>query len=563
MRIQRRSVLVALLLVPWSAAALPVATREGVVAAAHPLAAKAGARVLAEGGNAADALVATAFALSVVEPHSSGLGGGGFAMLYDARTGATRVLDFREVAPAKAGPELFLREGRYDPLLSRYGARAVAVPGAVAGYAELARAFGTRPLARLVEPAAQLAEKGFPLAAGHRRALGYGEALKVDPQAAAFFLLGRDPLGVRLRQPALARLLRAIGREGTKAFYGGPGAKAIVSKVAAFGGVLSLEDLAAYRVRATQPLEGSFRGHRVLTMPPPSAGGVTILHTLAALERLPTEQGRSTTDSAHALAEIWKRSYAARAAYLGDPNTHPVVLEYTRDLLAPTTIDALVRSIGPRATPAAEVGVLLDQSREGDDTTHLAAVDSTGNVALMTTTLNGPFGSGLWVSELGVLLNNEMDDFSPPEGGNLYGLVGGRFNRVGPGRIPLSTMAPTLVFRGEKPWIAVGAAGGSAIATTVAQVIVHVVDGGMNIQQALGAPRLHAQFQPDEVFVEPIGFATETLQALRSRGHTITVRGEQNASANGLTIDPDGLRRASADPRWEGSAAASDQVDAR
>lgn len=559
----RSLALAAGLLLAWSAAALPVTTRAGLVTAAHPLAAKAGARVLAAGGNAADALVATAFALSVVEPHSSGLGGGGFALLYDAKSGTARIVDFREVAPAASHPAMFDVDGTYDSRLSRFGGLSVAVPGAVAGYVEIARTYGSRPLAKLVEPAIQLANKGFPLGAGHRRALGWGAALEVDEAAAAQFLRGKEPLGARLRQPALAKLLKAIGRDGAKAFYAGRGARAVVATVRRGGGVLTEADLAAYRVRTVEPLEGSFRGHRVLTMPPPSAGGVTILHTLGALDRLPRTEGLSA-GSLHRLVEIWKRSYAARAAYLGDPHATPAVRDHTRDLLAPTTIDALVRSIGPRATPAAQVGVLLDDTtREGDDTSHLAAVDAAGNVAIMTTTINGPFGSGLWVPELGVLLNNEMDDFSPPSGGNLYGLVGGRFNRAAPGKIPLSTMAPTLVFDGTRPWLAVGAAGGSMIATTIAQVIVHVVDDGMDVQQALAAPRIHAQYLPEQVFLEPHGFPAETIEAVRARGHDVSVREEPFASCNALTIDADGLRRGAADPRWEGYAAASDQVDAR
>jgi gamma-glutamyltranspeptidase/glutathione hydrolase len=551
-----------IVLVAPAAWALPVTTHKGLVVAAHPLAARAGAQVLANGGNAADALVATAFALAVVEPQSCGIGGGGFALLYNARTHEVKAVDFREVAPAAASPAMFMRNGKYDPLLSRQGGKAVAVPGAVAGYASIAEHYGTKSLKALVDPAATLAEAATLYTEGHRRGLQMGaELLKSSPAAAAYFGLGQDVVGLRRRQPELAKLLRDIGAKGPHAFYTGRSAAAVVRAVAASGGILTTDDLAHYEVRSLVPLEGRFRGHRVVTMPPPSAGGVTVLATLEALDRKPADQMRyGTVERAQLLAELFNRAYAARAAMAGDPRAEPKAANYVTQILKPETIASWLASIGPNATPSAEIGKAIDQIKEGPETSHLCVVDAAGNVALMTTTINGAFGSGVFVPELGIVLNNEMDDFSPPEGGNLYGLVGGRYNAVAPGKTPLSTMAPTLVFDGDRPWIGVGAAGGSTIATTITQIILHVVDDNMDVQQALAAPRLHSQFQPDEIKVEQYGMDEETRKALVARGYKVGFWAPRS-NAQALTIGADGLRRSIGDPRGDGAAVAEDVLE--
>jgi gamma-glutamyltranspeptidase/glutathione hydrolase len=543
------------------ALALPVASRKGLVVSAHPLASRAGAEVLASGGNAADALVATAFALAVVEPHSSGLGGGGFALLYNAKTREVSVVDFRETAPAQASPKMFLKDGKYDPALSRQGGLSVALPGAVAGYAHIAAKHGTKSLKSLVDPAATLAEKGAIYTEGHRRALTFAsELLKQFPVTADYYGMNADVLGQRRVQPRIGKLLREIGASGPRAFYSGKNASAIVRAVAASGGVLTTDDLEHYEVRSLKPLEGSYRGHRVVTVPLPSAGGTTVLSALAAAERLTPEQFKfGTVDRDRYLIEIFNRIYAARAAYAGDPRVEPKAADFSK-LLDPKTIDAWMKSIGPSATPAAEIAKVADPSKEGDDTSHLGAVDAEGNVALMTTTINGPFGSGVMVPELGIVLNNEMDDFSPPSGGNLYGLVGGRYNGVAPFKTPVSTMCPTLVFEGDRPWFGVGAAGGSAIATAVTQLIIHMVDDGMDVQQALNAPRLHSQFQPEESKIEYYGIEEETRKALVARGYKIGFT-PPRSNAQALSIGSDGIRRGAGDPRGEGAAVAQEQVE--
>lgn len=544
------------------AQALPTATRRGMVVAAHPLAARAGAEILASGGNAADALSAAAFALGVVEPHSSGLGGGGFALLYSARTGKVTALDFRETAPAATTPAIFHREGRYDPALSRRGGRAVGVPGAVAGYAEIARTHGTQPLDRIVAPAARLAEEGFTLSLAHHRALGWAAGvLEEFPGTARHFLADRDVIGQTLRQPALGGLLREIGAKGAEAFYRGESAEAIVRAAREAGGILTLDDLADYEVRPLTPLEGSYRGHRVVTIPPPSAGGVTVLATLAVLESRPPEPGYRSPEQLHLLIESFKRTFAARAEFIGDPRHEPEVVAHTKRILDPETIRSWVATIDPeRATPAEEITRLASPPPEREHTSHLAAIDAAGNVALMTTTINGAFGSGVLVPEIGVLLNNELDDFAAPEGANLYGLVGGRYNAPAPGKTPVSSMAPTLVFRGTRPWIAVGAPGGSTIPTTIVQVITRVVDDGMEAQQAVAAPRLHAQHLPDQVMVEPFGLELATRRALERKGHRLADRASGWGNAMVILTEVDGMRFGSADPRGEGAAVAEDSI---
>jgi gamma-glutamyltranspeptidase/glutathione hydrolase len=533
------------------------------VVAASQLAARTGAEVLAKGGNAADALVATAFTLAVTEPFSSGLGGGGFALLYDAKTHEVHAVDFRETAPAAASPAMFNRKGMYDPDLSRFGGRAVATPGAVAGYAYVAANFGTRPLRELVAGAADIAEQGFMLTPGWERGVKRGaRALSRFWNAANYYGFGRNILWTVRRQPALATLLRAIGEKGPEAFYTGAAAEAVVRATSQTHGVLALDDLKSYAARPLTPLEGSYRGHRVVTVPPPSAGGVALLETLAGLEKLNPPSGREHTVDAtrfHDLVELWDRAYAARTNFVGDPRADSAVSTAVSRLLDKHTIDTWVASIGPRATPAAQVGTMVDRIAEGADTTHLCTVDAAGNVALMTTTINGPFGSGVFVPELGIILNNEMDDFAAATGPNLYGLVGGKYNAVAPGKTPVSTMTPTIVFDGDRPWIALGTPGGSTIATTISQVLVHLMDDRLDLPQALAVPRLHAQFHPDHVLIEPKGFSAATLAALEAKGHRIAKSPLMLGNVQAITIGPDGLRTGASDLRGFGAAVAEDE----
>lgn len=534
----------------------------GAVAAGHPLASEVGAAVLREGGNAVDAAVAAAFALSVVQPQSSGIGGGGFALVYVAREKKVYALDFREVAPAAARPDTFAQKPARGQRPSLDGGLAVAVPGAVKGYAELARRFGTRPLRALTEPAARIAERGAPVTRVYVDYAAERKACLAARPAAARELLATGPDGVptvpvpgwRLVRKELAQTLRAIGQSGGEAFYRGPLAERIARAAQADGGVLTVEDLARYRVRERTPLEGRYRGHRVVSMPLPSSGGAIVIALLQALEReAPRDGGYRPPRFLHAMTEVEKRLFAQRAA-LGDPDFVPGAAAAVAALVSPDSAARLAAEVGPRATdvppPAA--------SPEGNHTAHLSVIDAEGNAVAMTTTVNYLFGACVVVPGTGILLNDEMDDFDAAPGTpNAYGLVGQGANAPEPGKVPLSSMAPTLVFDPEgRLWLAVGAPGGSTIPTTVAQVISHLVDDGMTLEQALAAPRIHHQWRPAALRVEPNGLEAETVRALAQLGHVVRFEKAPWGNAQAVRVTPEGWREAASDPRGEGVPAA-------
>jgi gamma-glutamyltranspeptidase/glutathione hydrolase len=533
----------------------------GAVATGHPLASEAAAEVLRRGGNAADAAVAAAFVLSVVEPQSSGIGGGGFALVHDARTGRTVALDFREVAPAAASADMFATAPAAGPSPSLDGGKAVAVPGAVAGYAELARRFGTRRLRDLVEPAARLAERGFP--AGRHwsaRAERRLACLAARPAAAAE-LLSRRPdgtfapprVGEARTRRELARTLRTIGRD-PRAFYEGPLAAAIVRAVREDGGVLAPADLARYRVRERTPLEGRYRGHRILSMPLPSSGGSVVIGLLQALEGDdPRAGGYRPVEFLHAMAEVSKRLYARRAR-LGDPDHAPGAAAVEAETIDLAFARALRAAVGPRAS--SDVGPPPAPAESGN-TSHLSVIDGEGNAVALTTTVNWFFGSCVVVPGTGILLNDQMDDFDAAPGrANAFGLVGAGANAPAPGKAPLSSMAPTLAFGPDgRLWLAAGAAGGSTIPTSVAQLVSHIVDDGMSLEQALGEPRLHHQWRPPALQVERNGLEAETARALEARGHVLDVK-EPWGNAHAVRVHADGLVEGASDPRLDGAAAA-------
>ena len=545
------------------ALSLTAASPRGAIATAHPLASEAGAAVLRAGGNAADAAVAAAFALSVVENQSSGLGGGGFALVWDARTRTVHALDFREVAPSGARPDMFREGGAGGPRRSLDGGLAVAVPGAVRGYAELARRFGKKPLRELVRPAAVLAERGFRVGLAYADAASRRlECLRADRAAASEFLAAgpdgaRSPRvpGSLLVRRDLAATLRAIGRGGADAFYRGPLADRIVAAVHARGGILTKEDLARYAVREREPVEGRYRGRRIASFPPPSSGGAILIALLQALEgERPREGGYRPERFLHAMIEVDRRLYARRGTSFADPAFVPSVAQAVDELVSPAAAAALRAQIGERASTAVEVR----EQREAPHTTHVSVVDAEGNAVSLTTTVNYQFGSCVVVPGTGILLNDEMDDFDAAPGvPNAYGLVGSGLNAPEPGKIPLSSMAPTFLFdeRGRLDLV-VGSPGGSTIPTTVAQVIVHWVDDAMRLDEALGAPRLHQQYQPEHVQVEPNGLEAATAHALEARGHVLRPARRPIGNAQAARIDWDtGLREAASDPRFEGAPA--------
>ena len=531
------------------------------VATAHPAASEAAAAVLRDGGNAADAAVAAAFALSVVEPESSGIGGGGLALVYVAKEGKVHAIDFRETAPAAATAGMFLRDGRPEPALSRCGGLSVAVPGAVKGYAELARRFGRKPLRELVEPAARAAERGFGVGLHYRNAAEAAVAcLRQDRVASEHFLVpgpggARPPEpGWRLESKDLARTLRLLGRD-PEAFYRGALADRIARAVQARGGVLAASDLAAYRTEEREVLWGGYRGNRVAAFPPPSAGGAVLLGLLAALE----EEGPRVADYRserllHVFVEAEKRLFARRAGALGDPDQVPGATAAAREMASPQWARQVHSSIGERATPSGDVG----EPPAPGHTSHISVVDAEGNAVALTTTVNLQFGSGVLVPGTGILLNDQMDDFdAAPNSPNAFGLEGSGANLPAPGKRPLSSMAPTLVFRPDGGLLlAVGTPGGSTIPSTVAWVILHVIDDRMPLDQALGSPRIHHQWKPDVVTVEPFGLDAETRKALAARGHVLRDVARPFGNPQAVRVDPaTGWREAASEPRYEGRPA--------
>ncbi len=460
--------------------AFPAVSPRGVVAAAHPLAAEAGASVMRRGGNAVDAAVAAAFALNVVEPKSSGIGGGGFALVYTAKDRQVHVIDFREVAPLAARPDMYLVGGQPRQDLANAGPLSVAVPAAVKGYAELVRRFGKKPLAQITSPAEQIATRGYQVSISYVEAAQHRlDCLAADPEAARIFLRRgedgeyevKDP-GDKLIQPDLARTLHAIGEKGPDAFYKGRIARSMVDTLASRGGILTLQDLARVQVRERRPLESTYRGHRVVTMPLPSSGGFILAALLNVLEREdPRAGGYRPERFLHVMVEAEKRLYALRQK-IGDPDFNPGVEDRVRAMTNKDFAGEIWRQIGDRATPAAQVLVPAEHG-----TTHVSAVDEEGNAIALTTTVNDAFGSCVVPKGTGFLLNDQMDDFAvAPDVSNAYGLRSGAENAPAPGKVPLSSMAPTLVFAPDGSLLlAIGSSGGGTIPTTVAQAIVHLV----------------------------------------------------------------------------------------
>ncbi len=531
------------------------AARQGMVATAHPLATRAAVEVLCDGGNAADAAVAAAFALAVVEPYSSGLGGGGFLVAHLA-DGTDLALDARETAPAAAHRDMFLRDGIADAGLSRDGALAVATPGLVRGLETFHRRCGRLPWARLVAPAAALARDGFPadslLCARLRE-----NATRLDDAARAVFLpRGAAPVaGDTLRQPDLARTLLAIRDRGADAFHTGDLAASIAGAVARAGGVLSADDLAGYRPVWREPLRGRYRDCEVVAMPPPSSGGVLLIAMLNLLE--PYELGAMPRDGAalaHLLAEAMSFAFADRSRWLGDPDAVAIPVGWLTSRARADSLRTLIRS--DAVVPWQSLGGAAVVAPGPDHTTHLSVVDAEGAAVAATLTINLGFGAGMMAPGTGVVLNDEMDDFAAAPGApNAFGLPGGEANAVGAGRRPLSSMTPTILLRGGRVALVTGSPGGSRIITTTLQTVVNVVDFGMDAAGAVARPRLHQQWWPPVLYVEPGAVGAAALDTLAAIGHVLaTVPALGNAQV--VTVDPvSGVVRGASDPRGVGAAA--------
>ena len=573
MRVRLRVLLLLVLFALPALAARPY--RGGVVASAYPQAAEAALQMLDRGGNAVDAAVAAAFAAGVVGPYHNGLAGGGFALV--ALQGKdTLALDFREVAPAAATQDMFLRDGKPVPLLSTDGALSVAVPNAVNGYLALLEKAGRLPRSVVLGPAIRLAREGFIVTPKYRQtAAGRLDCLRQDADASRIFLVpGSDglpavpPLGARIRQPELAHTLERIAASGASAVRTGPVARAIVETVRGGGGILVAEDLTRIKPRWRAPIWGSYRGHRIAAFPPPGGGGVIVLETLGMLERLrPEHLDRRAPADLHLYIEALRRAYFDRSQLVADPDQVDVPIAR---LLSAEHIAELAASIDPaRATPSTSLqqrpvapatgaGAPPGPPSEARHTTEISVLDRAGNAVALTTTVNTWFGSCLVARGTGLVLNDEMDDFSIQPGvPNFYGLVFGEANSIAPGKVPVSSMAPTLVFQKDRPeriQLVLGGSGGSLIPTAVVQVMINVLDARMNLPAAVAAGRVHHQWLPDTVTVNPDGLDPLTRAALESMGHSFKVTDSPLADIEAVMEDPEtGLRTVASDPKGEGT----------
>jgi len=537
----------------------PVVAEHGMVVAQEKTAARIGADILRRGGNAVDAAVATGFAMAVTYPRAGNLGGGGFMVIHSPERREDVAIDYRETAPAATKPDIFLgADGKPDTAKSRDSALGIGVPGTPAGLALALEKYGSGKfaLADLLQPAIALARDGFlvtddsadTLPDWHRRLVRWPSAAKIFSRPDGTSLREGDTL----IQSDLAATLSAIAAQGPRGFYEGPVAEKLAKAIGEAGGIITQDDLKSYQPLIRAPVRGSYRGYDIISMPQPSSGGVVLIEILNILEGFAMrEMKQGSAPSLHVMIEAMKRAYADRARYLGDPAfvSAPVAALITKEYAAKqrTGIDL------DRATPWTD-SLSAVPPREGSNTTHFSVVDSQGNAVSNTYTLNFSYGVGLVAEGTGVLLNNELDDFSAaPGASNAYGLVGFEANLPGPGKRPLSSMSPTIVLKDGKPVLVTGSPGGSRIISTVLQVIVNVLDYNMDVAAAAAAPRLHHQWLPDEVRIER-GFADDALAALRAKGHRV-VEPMGQTSANSIAVTPNGLIGAP-DPRSRGAEAA-------
>ena len=505
----------------------PVYGKNGMVASEQGLATQVGLDILKQGGNAIDAAVAVGFALAVVLPNAGNIGGGGFMVLHDDKTGKDVAIDFREIAPAKASRDMYLdNQGKVIDGKSLFTHDASGVPGTVAGMEYALKKWGTMPLSKVLEPAIKLADKGFIVSDVLAQTLKEEKSTlgKWSSSKAIFFKNG-EPLksGDLLVQKDLAKSLRLIAKQGAKAFYQGEIATKIAKEMQSHGGTMTLEDLKAYKVVERQPIIGDYRGYKVVTMPPPSSGGVHLIEILNMLEHYPIkEDGVNSAKNIHHMAESMKLAYADRSEYLGDPDFVKIPVT---GLTSKAYANELVKTIDDnKARLSSNIKPGKPQPYESDQTTHFSVMDKAGNAVAVTYTLNLNFGSGIVVEGTGILLNNEMDDFSVKPGvPNAFGLVGGAANAIEAKKRPLSSMTPTIVMKNNKPWLVTGSPGGARIITTVLQSVVNTIDHEMNPAEAIITPRVHHQWLPDELRVEE-GISPDTIKLLQDKGHKVVTK---------------------------------------
>lgn len=502
----------------------PVYSKNGMVVSASTLASKVGVEILKKGGNAIDAAIATGFALAVTYPAAGNIGGGGFMVIHLAN-GKSTTLDFREMAPYKAHKRMFLDSlGNFLPDLSQKSWLASGVPGTVSGFVYALQKYGTMDLKDIIEPAINLAKNGFYL---DYRSTNYinsanEEFKNIEASRKIFTNHGEKlEIGQLFKQTDLAKTLEIIRDKGTESFYGGEISEKIVSESNKNGGIFSIADFKNYKVIEREPIAGNYKGYKILSMPPPSSGGICLIEALNTLEHFSfTKAEWGSSKYIHTLVEILKQVYSDRTEHMGDSDFYPVPINY---LISKEYAELVKNRITENAKPATEfLPAEIPKQREKEETTHYSVVDKFGNAVSTTYTLNDSFGNKIVVDGLGFLLNNEMDDFSAKPGTpNMFGLLGSEANSIQPMKRMLSSMTPTIVLKDGKPLLVVGSPGGSTIITSVLQVIINVLEFNMNVYEAINAPHIHHQLFPDQIDFEPFGMSEDVKQNLISRGHKI------------------------------------------
>ncbi len=540
----------------------PVRAKHAMVASQHKLASEIGVEILKKGGNAVDAAIAVGLALAVVYPEAGNIGGGGF-MLIRKRSGETFAIDYREMAPAAANRDIFVdKDGNLikGEGSSTIGYRASGVPGTMAGFDLAFRKYGSGKIKwrDIVEPARLLAQNGYILSERLANLFkAYEKQLELYPDSKKIFLNNGKLFneGDRLIQTDLAQTLARIQKNGAKEFYTGKTAQLIAGDMKANGGLITLDDLKNYVAKERQPLRGTYRGYEIITMPPPSSGGIVMLQVLNMLEGYDVRaMGHNSSAKYHVLAEAMRRSFADRAEFMADPDFADVP---TQRLIDKKYAESRRSTIGEnKATASTEISHGQITGAEPTETTHYTIVDAEGNVVTNTYTINDLYGSAVTAKGTGVLLNDEMDDFAARPGKpNMFGLIQGERNRVEPRKRPLSSMTPTIVLRKDGSlWFALGARGGPRIISAVMQSVINVIDHYMDIQQAIDAPRIHHQWFPDVINYEPYGMSPDTRKILESFGHKFPERPGYIASATGIMIDEKGVRLGAVDSRSDGEA---------
>jgi gamma-glutamyltranspeptidase/glutathione hydrolase len=535
----------------WADGLRPVHAKKAMVVTVHQEASKVGVAIMHKGGNAVDAAVATGFALAVVHPSAGNIGGGGF-MLVRMASGEVHFLDYREKAPKAASRNMYLdKQGNIIPNASLKGPKAIGVPGSVAGLVYAQKHWGELPLRVVMEPAIRLASQGVLLTyeeaqSMHNEDLAqFGDSKRIFQRDGHYY----EP-GELFRQPELARTLARIAANPDD-FYKGAMAQELAAEMQRAGGLITAQDMAEYEVKERQPIRGSYRGHEIISAPPPSSGGVTMLEALNILEGYDlAKMGGRSADSIHITTEAFRRAFFDRAEFLGDPdfNQLPVAQlidkkyatawRVSLDMMRATDSKDLHRPSGFGGLDRQAAMHSPYEGPEHENTTHYSVVDPSGNAVSVTTTLNDSFGSAVTAGKLGFLLNDEMDDFtSKPGVPNGYGLIQGEANSIAPGKRPLSAMAPTIVTKDGKLMMVLGSPGGPRIITTVANILMGVIDYGLDIQQSVNAPRFHHQWEPDEIDIEKVGISPDTINLLQARGHKVR---KENYWSDGecIAVDP-------------------------